>query len=154
MEVSPLDSFKHLFNEKPFIFYSPKIKLVKDDIYEIYHEIISEYFYNIVVILKNNVNEFINSEKLFYYITGPEGTGKSLSLLYYSSLSKHKFLYLNTKLYDKEKNDDKFRNLFYSDIQKLFLFNYPIEDIDNINSDYQSYIKCLEKYVTFKATQT
>ena len=38
MEVSPLDSFNHLFSEKPYTFFSPKIKLVKDDIYEIYQK--------------------------------------------------------------------------------------------------------------------
>ena len=95
----------------------------------------------------NKLNEFINSEKLFYYITGSDGIGKSLSLLYYSSLSKHKFLYFNIKSYFKENNDGKFRYLFYNDIQKLFLSQYPEDNKEDINDEYNSYIKSLEKYL-------
>lgn len=95
----------------------------------------------------NKLNDFINSKKLFYYITGSDGIGKSLSLLYYSSLRKNKFLYLNIKSYYNEANDFKFRNLFYNDIQKLFLFQYPQESDEKINFSYYSYIKSLEKNV-------
>ena len=95
----------------------------------------------------NKINEFINSNKLFYYITGSDGIGKSISLLYYSSLRKNKFLYLNIKSYNNEENDFKFRNLFYNDIQKLFLFQYPEQSIEQINFSYLSYINSLEDNV-------
>ena len=94
------------------------------------------------------LNDFLNSEKLFYYISGSDGIGKSLSLLYYSSLQKHRFLYLNIKLYYKEENDEKFRNLFYEDLQKFFLFKYPKLDDDYINNQYNSFIERIEEYVS------
>ena len=94
----------------------------------------------------NKINDFINSEKLFYYITGSDGIGKTLSLLYYSSLHINQFLYFNVKSYYNEENDDdKFRNLFYNDIQKLILFNYPKKNIDRINYEYRTYIESLEE---------
>ena len=98
----------------------------------------------------NKINDFINSEKLFYYITGSDGIGKTLSLLYYSSLHINQFLYFNVKSYYNEENDDdKFRNLFYNDIQKLILFNYPKKNIDRINYEYRTYIENLEEYLKY-----
>ena len=91
--------------------------------------------------------DFHASEKLFYYITGSDGIGKSLSLLYYSSLSKKRFLYFNIKLYFREENDEKFRNLFYNDLHKFFLINYPERDKDFINSEYNLFIERIEEYL-------
>ena len=132
ININPLSlssNFYSIFNEvdqdKDFIFIMNKERL--------------EFF--------NRLNNFLNSEKLFYYITGSDGIGKSLSLLYYSSLHKHKFLYFNVKLYYKEGNDEKFRNYFYNDLQRFFLYKYPKKDKDFINNEYNSFIERIEEYV-------
>ena len=90
----------------------------------------------------NKLNGFINSGKLFYYITGSDGIGKSLSLLYYSSLHKQKFLYFNMKLYQKYEGDKvKFHKFFYNDLHKFFLYDYPKKNNLVINIEFDSYIK-------------
>ena len=132
IKINPLSlssNFYSVFNEveqnKDFIFILNKERI--------------EFF--------NRLNEFLNSDKLFYYITGSDGIGKSLSLLYYSSLTKHKFLYFNIKLYFKLENDQKFRDYFYNDLHKFLLYKYHTKDSNYINCQYNSFIKRIEDYV-------
>ena len=101
----------------------------------------------------NRLTEFLESKKLFYYITGSDGIGKSLSLLYYSSFLDHRFLYFNVKLYYKEENDEKIRNIFYNDLHKFFLYKYPYQSIDYINYHYKSYIERIEKFANSESNK-
>ena len=132
IKINPLSlssNFYSIFNEveqnKDFIFILNKERI--------------EFF--------NRLNDFLNSEKLFYYITGSDGIGKSLSLLYYSSLTKHRFLYFNIKLYFKQEDDQKFRNYFYNDLHKFLLYKYHKKDRNYINYQYNNFIKGIENYV-------
>ena len=88
------------------------------------------------------IEDFIKSDKIFYYITGSNGIGKSLSLLYLSSLDLHKYLYFNIKMYNNIRDDKLFHNIFLNDLHKYFLYNYRDDTESKINSDFY---KCVTK---------
>ena len=48
-----------------------------------------------------------SENKLFYYIIGLDGIGKSLSLLNFSLFNRYKFIYFNIKLYTKEMGENE-----------------------------------------------
>jgi hypothetical protein len=64
--------------------------------------------------------DFIDSEKTYYYIIGSDGIGKSISLLYFSLLTKYRFIYFNLKLYWPNNTEQKFNELFINDLHKFF----------------------------------
>ena len=88
------------------------------------------------------IEEFIKSDKMFYYITGSNGIGKSLSLLYLSSLDLHKYLYFNIKMYKNIIDDKQFQTVFLNDLHKYFLYNYRNNTESMINSDFY---RCVTK---------
>ena len=68
--------------------------------------------------------EFENSEdKIFYYILGSEGIGKSITFQYFSCISTQKILYLNLKLFTHLKTTKEIKDCFFKEIIKLFATN-------------------------------
>ena len=82
--------------------------------------------------------EFVSSKKKFYYISGTEGIGKSLSLLYFSSLNIKRVLYFNIKLYYKAKDEEEFDKIFSNDLHKFFLFKYESENKEETNIEFSN----------------
>ena len=82
--------------------------------------------------------DFVSSQKKFYYISGTDGIGKSLSLLYFSSLNIKRALYFNIKLYSKAKGEEEFDKIFSNDLHKFFLFKYKSEEKDAINTEFSN----------------
>ena len=82
--------------------------------------------------------EFVSSKKKFYYISGTEGIGKSLSLLYFSSLNIKRVLYFNIKLYYKAKDEEEFDKIFSNDLHKFFLFKYESENKEENNIEFSN----------------
>ena len=72
------------------------------------------------------INEFLDSDDLFYQVLGADGIGKTVTLLYYSSslLNDYGNLYLNLKLFLKYQKDKiKLKNIFYDEIKRIFLID-------------------------------
>jgi len=82
--------------------------------------------------------DFVSSQKKFYYISGTDGIGKSLSLLYFSSLNIKRALYFNIKLYSKAKDEEEFDKIFSNDLHKFFLFKYKSEEKEVINTEFSN----------------
>ena len=84
----------------------------------------------------NNINEFLVSEKVFYLVLGNDGIGKTITLLYYTSslINKYGNLYLNLKLFVKNKEDkNKLKEIFYDEIKRLFLINKDNEILSDVS---------------------
>ena len=64
------------------------------------------------------IKDFINSEKKFLWLVGPEGIGKTISFMYYTLISEENILYLNLKLFNK--NNCKAEENLASDIIRYF----------------------------------
>ena len=90
---------------------------------------------------------FLSSDKIFYYITGSDGIGKSLSLLYFTLMNNSSFVYFNIKIYESVKDHTIFKELFRNDLHKLFLFNSDKSDIDCINFDFSNCFEQIEENV-------
>jgi len=76
--------------------------------------------------LIKKINEFLDSDDLFYQVLGADGIGKTVTLLYYSSslLNDYGNLYLNLKLFWKYQKDKiKLKNIFYDEIKRIFLID-------------------------------
>ena len=99
---------------------------------------------------KKLYNFIISDDKKFYYITGSDGIGKSLSLLYYSSLNVNRFIYFNIKLYSKIVDKKEFNEIFYKDLYKYFLYRYKETNKNIINSEYSKTIKYFENEIKKK----
>ena len=72
----------------------------------------------------NKINDFLVSNDIFYLILGTDGIGKTITLLYYTSLliNDYKNLYLNLKLFLKyEENKIKLKDIFFDEIKRIFL---------------------------------
>ena len=82
------------------------------------------------------IQEFINSKKKFLWIIGSDGIGKTISLMYYSTIFCDNVLYLNLKLLNK--NSDKIKEFFINDIIRFFYFknrNQGIKEFKNTQSN-------------------
>ena len=82
------------------------------------------------------IQEFTNSKKKFLWIIGSDGIGKTISLMYYSTIFCDNVLYLNLKLLNK--NSDKIKEFFINDIIRFFYFknrNQGIKEFKNTQSN-------------------
>ena len=123
---------------------------LSSNFYLIFKEVLKEEEFDVIlnkerIELLKKISEFIISNKLFYYIIGSDGIGKSLSLLYYSSLDKNQFIYFNIKLYNNLVEEEEYRKIFYNDLHKFFLFNYQKSKNNIINLKYSNFISEFEK---------
>ena len=97
-------------------------------------------------ILLRKLKLFIESDKKYYWFIGSDGIGKSISLLYFSSLKNFKVVYFNLKLYANVFKQDEFYPIFYNDIHKYFLkYINEQDDIKCINFNYSQNINNIEK---------
>ena len=126
---------------------------LSSNFYRIFIDVIKEKEFHLIlnkerIELFKKIMNFINSDKNFYYITGSDGIGKSISLLYFSRLTNYQFVYFNIKLYSLIKNDVEFREVFSNDLHKFFLFNYDDDNKDWINSDFSKNMLKIEEIAT------
>ena len=79
------------------------------------------------------LKDFIDSkDKLFLWIIGSDGVGKTVSLMYYTLISGGNSFYINLKLL--KKNSDKMKSLFINEIIRFFYFkNKEIEQNEFMN---------------------
>jgi hypothetical protein len=158
--------------DKSYKNYDDVIKLNKN--IEFDPLFLSTNFYDIFSEIENNIkfglilNEerknmlkklkiFAESDKIYYWIIGSDGIGKTITLLYFSSLTNYKIVYFNLKLYVNALKENKnFHQYFYNDIQKFILkstktkkynestnynFSQIIQNIEsNINNNFDSNI--------------
>ena len=139
--------------------FNPKIitidpYILSSNFYLIFDDILETKEFQIIInkereLFFERIINFISSkEKQFYYITGSNGIGKSLSLLYFSSLYKYQFVYFNIKMYNKIHNVKEFRNAFLNDLHKFFLYNYSEEQDKSItNSDFSQCVESIDKFL-------
>ena len=90
---------------------------------------------------------FIDSNKKFYYITGSDGIGKSISLLYFSLFNNYQFIYFNIKIYSNLTDEEEFRNFFINDLYKFYLFNHEYDNKEIINEEFSRSIEKIEEEV-------
>ena len=74
------------------------------------------------LIFIENINNFIKSKNMFYFILGTDGIGKTITLLYYSSLlhDSYNILYLNLKLFSK-RSIPKIQEIFLNELKRIFM---------------------------------
>jgi len=103
-------------------------------------------------ILLNKLKSFLESDKNYYWLIGSDGIGKSISLLYFSSLKDYQIIYFNLKLYVISSEKDKFLEIFLKDIHKLFLKDIDYKEyIDGVNFNFAEQIKDIEFEVNKKS---
>ena len=103
-------------------------------------------------ILLNKLKSFVESDKNQYWLIGSDGIGKSISLLYFSSLKDYQIIYFNLKLYVISSEKDKFLEIFLKDIHKLFLKDIDFKEyIDAINFNFSEQIKDIDYEVNKKS---
>ena len=104
----------------------------------------------------NKINEFVKTNKIYYWIVGSDGIGKSLSLLYYSKFLNHKIIYFNLKLYANCGSIEEIKKYIHADFHKLFIKNvytgdfkiFESDSLENaINNNFNAAIKAIEKEV-------
>ena len=136
-----------------------KVELtIEESIKELDFEIISFYFNDICIsnnvkkkgkfnfILDENrknfiekINKFLSSNNLFYFILGTDGIGKTVSILYYSSMvGDYRKLYLNLKFLSKNDNIN-IEEIFFNEVKRIFLTND--DENGHLESYYYLYIK-------------
>ena len=149
------ESKKNNFNDlEHLVIQNIKINplLLSSNFYQVFNDVIKEKDFYLIIneeridFFKKIIN-FINSNKKFYYITGTDGIGKSISLLYFSLFTKYQFVYFNIKLYSLIKTDEEFREAFSNDLHKFFLFNYDEDNKDWINSEFSKSMIKIEETV-------
>ena len=96
--------------------------------------------------LINSIEEFFSSDNSFYLIMGTDGVGKTIGILSFSSyLHDYKILYLNLKLFFREKTKENIEEIFFNELKRIFF----AEDEDNIKSNYETYEK-MKQYIKTK----
>ena len=65
-------------------------------------------------------NFIVSKDKLYLWIIGCDGIGKTISLMYHTLISDGNSIYLNLKLLSK--NSDKMKSLFINEIIRFFYF--------------------------------
>ena len=76
-----------------------------------------------------NIDKFLESKNLFYFIMGTDGIGKTTTLLYYTSSiinNNYIFLYLNLKLFLKSPLQ-KIDEIFFNELKRLFILEKELE---------------------------
>ena len=94
-----------------------------------------------------NINNFMKSKNIFYFIMGTKGIGKTITLLYYSSCINDNFriLYLNLKLFLKC-DKYKIKDIFFNELKRLFLLEKKFEKLLKLYFiDYKDLIDKIEK---------
>ena len=93
-------------------------------------------------VLLDKLDSFIKNDKKYYWFIGSDGIGKSISLLYFSSLKNYKIIYFNLKLYVNASKEDEIQQYFYNDIHKFYLKDIKTKKYaDSINFNYSQNIK-------------
>ena len=129
-------NFKEYITRENDYIFKDKLKEIK--VMEIDKPILSLYFDEIIkdpktnnkfkIIINENrikliekINDFWNSEDIFYVIMGTDGIGKTTTLLLYSSYvhNDYKVLYLNLKLFF-HKTKKEVEDIFCDEIKRIF----------------------------------
>ena len=99
-------------------------------------------------ILLKKLKMFIENDKEYYWLIGSDGIGKSITLLYFSSLKDYKVLYFNLKLYITGSKEKKFHQFFYKDMHKLYLKDIKTREYkDSINFNFSQDLKRIEETI-------
>ena len=124
---------------------------LSSNFYDIFPEVEKNINFELIIneerkLLLKKLQIFIESKKNFYWFIGSDGIGKTISLLYFSSLQDYKTIYFNLKLYINTLKKNQIRKIFYNDVHKFYLkFINEDKDIQSINYNFSEHIKKIEK---------
>ena len=97
-------------------------------------------------IFLQKLKSFIENKKNYYWFIGSDGIGKTISLLYFSSLKNYETVYFNLKLYSDNLSKIEMQKLFYNDIHKLYLKYIKNNEYGNsTNIKFSEHINKIEK---------